>query len=86
MQNKALLNSRETVEFLGIGVSTLYRYKKSSDFPKPIIYTNQTIRFKRDDLEAFMYKKQGRATPEQGGERWTPTRQNITIWARRIFT
>ena len=54
MQNKALLNSRETVEFLGIGVSTLYRYKKSSDFPKPIIYTNQTIRFKRDDLEAFM--------------------------------
>jgi len=69
MQNKALLNSKETAEFLGIGVSTLYRYKKSSDFPKPIIYTNQTIRFKRDDLEAFMYKKQGGAIPEQGGER-----------------
>ena len=69
MQNKALLNSKETAEFLGIGVSTLYRYKKSSDFPKPIIYTNQTIRFNRDDLEAFMYKKQGGEAPEQGGER-----------------
>ena len=69
MQNKALLNSRETAEFLGIGVSTLYRYKKLDDFPKTIIYTNQTIRFKRDDLEAFMYKKQGGATPEQGGKR-----------------
>nr|WP_314541910.1 hypothetical protein [uncultured Campylobacter sp.] len=54
---------------LGIGLSTLYRYQKMDDFPKPIIYTNQTIRFKRDDLEAFMYKKQGREAPEQGGER-----------------
>lgn len=58
MQNKTLLTSKETAEFLGIGVSTLYRYKKMDDSPKPIIYTNQTIRFKRDDLEAFMYKRQ----------------------------
>ena len=58
MQNKTLLTSKETAEFLGIGVSTLYKYKKMDDFPKPIIYTNQTIRFKRDDLEAFIYKRQ----------------------------
>ena len=69
MQDKTLLSSKETAELLGVGVSTLYRYKKSSDFPKPIIYTNQTIRFKRDDLEAFMYKKQGREIPERRGER-----------------
>ena len=34
MQNKTLLTSKETAEFLGIGVSTLYRYKKMDDFPK----------------------------------------------------
>lgn len=64
-----LFNKKEAAEFLGIGLSTLYRYKKLSDFPKPIFFTNVTKRFKRDDLEAFMYKRQGGATPEQGGEK-----------------
>ena len=72
MQDKTLLSSKETAELLGVGVSTLYRYKKLSDFPKPIFFTNVTKRFKRDEVEAFMYKKQGGATPEQGGKRWSP--------------
>ena len=64
-----LFNKKEAAEFLGIGLSTLYRYKKLSDFPKPIFFTNVTKRFKRDDLEAFMYKRQGGVTPEQWGEK-----------------
>ena len=42
MQDKTLLSSKETAELLGVGVSTLYRYKKLSDFPKPIFFTNVT--------------------------------------------
>ena len=56
MQDKTLLSSKETAELLGVGVSTLYRYKKLSDFPKPIFFTNVTKRFKRDEVEAFINK------------------------------
>ena len=80
MQDKTLLSSKETAELLGVGVSTLYRYKKLSDFPKPIFFTNVTKRFKRDEVEAFINKRQNEGRPlPQGGERWTPTRHNMTI-------
>lgn len=61
MQDKTLLSSKETAKLLGVGVSTLYRYKKLSDFPKPIFFTNVTKRFKRDEVEAFINKRQMRA-------------------------
>ena len=70
MQDKTLLSSKETAKLLGVGVSTLYRYKKLSDFPKPIFFTNVTKHFKRDEVEAFINKRQNEGRPlPQGGER-----------------
>ena len=87
MQDKTLLSSKETAELLGVGVSTLYRYKKLSDFPKPIFFTNVTKRYKKDEVEAFINKRQNEGRPlPQGGERWTPINHTMTIWAKRIFT
>lgn len=70
MQEKKLLNSKEAAELLGVGVSTLYRYMKLSDFPKPIFFTKVTKRYKKDELEAFINKRQNEGRPlPQGGER-----------------
>lgn len=70
MQEKKLLNSKEAAELLGVGVSTLYRYMKLSDFPKPIFFTKVTKRYKKDELEAFINKRQNEGRPlPQGGEK-----------------
>ncbi|QPI03663.1 helix-turn-helix domain-containing protein [Campylobacter concisus] len=70
MQEKKLLNSKEAAKLLGVGVSTLYRYMKLSDFPKPIFFTKVTKRYKRDELEAFINKRQNEGRPlPQGGEK-----------------
>ena len=67
---KKLLNSKEAAKLLGVGVSTLYRYMKLSDFPKPIFFTKVTKRYKKDELEAFINKRQNEGRPlPQGGER-----------------
>lgn len=70
MQEKKLLNSKEAAKLLGVGVSTLYRYMKLSDFPKPIFFTKVTKRYKKDELEAFINKRQNEGRPlPQGGEK-----------------
>lgn len=70
MQEKNLLNSKEAAKLLGVGVSTLYRYMKLSDFPKPIFFTKVTKRYKKDELEAFINKRQNEGRPlPQGGEK-----------------
>ena len=70
MQEKNLLNSKEAAKLLGVGVSTLYRYMKLSDFPKPIFFTKVTKRYKKDELEAFINKRQNEGRPlSQGDEK-----------------
>ena len=70
MQEKKLLNSKEAAKLLGVGVSTLYRYMKLSDFPKPIFFTKVTKRYKKDELEAFINKRQNEGRPlPQGSEK-----------------
>ena len=51
------LSPKETAQYLGISISTLWRFMKRNDFPKPKRLTERTIRFLKSDLDAYLQDK-----------------------------
>ena len=51
------LSPKETAQYLGISIATLWRFMKRNDFPKPKRLTGRTIRFLKSDLDAYLQDK-----------------------------
>lgn len=51
------LSPKETAQYLGISIATLWRFMKRNDFPKPKRLTERTIRFVKSDLDAYLQDK-----------------------------
>lgn len=57
MQDSAYLRPADAARFIGIGLSTLWRYLANSDktgFPRPKKVSERVTVFKRTDLEAWV--------------------------------
>ena len=57
MNEAAYLRPAEAARFIGIGLSTLWRYCKNhetTDFPQPKKVSDRVTVFKRADLEAWV--------------------------------
>lgn len=48
------LSPKETAQYLGISIATLWRFTKRDDFPKPKRLTERTIRFLKSDLDTYL--------------------------------
>ena len=55
--NKPNLSPKETAQYLGISITTLWRFMKRNDFPKPKRLTGRTIRFSKDALDRYLENK-----------------------------
>ena len=55
--NKPNLSPKETAQYLGISIATLWRFTKRDDFPKPKRLTERTIRFLKDELDRYLKNK-----------------------------
>jgi len=51
------LSPKETAQYLGISISTLWRFMKRNDFPKPKRLTERTIRFLKSELDVYLQDK-----------------------------
>ena len=51
------LSPKEAAQYLGISISTLWRFMKRNDFPKPKRLTERTIRFLKSELDAYLQDK-----------------------------
>lgn len=57
MNEAAYLRPAEAAQFIGIGLSTLWRYRKNHEttgFPQPKKVSDRVTVFKRADLEAWV--------------------------------
>jgi len=55
---KKWLGRRQTAKYLGIGATTLDRWRKDyPDFPKPVRVTERKIFFNVEELDAWMEKR-----------------------------
>ena len=52
--NSNALTPKETAQYLGISIATLWRFTKREDFPKPKRLTERTIRFLKSDLDTYL--------------------------------
>ena len=48
------LTPKETAQYLGISIATLWRFTKRDDFPKPKRLTERTIRVLKSDLDTYL--------------------------------
>lgn len=48
------LTPKETAQYLGISIATLWRFTKREDFPKPKRLTKRTIRFLKSELDTYL--------------------------------
>lgn len=55
--NKPNLSPKETAQYLGISIATLWRFTKRDDFPNPKRLTERTIRFLKDELDRYLKNK-----------------------------
>lgn len=52
---KKLLKLNDAAAYIGVSRQTFYRIKeRNPDFPRPIVYSEQTKLYKTDELLAFM--------------------------------
>ena len=62
----AYLNAHQAAAYLGVGLRTIHKLRKSPDFPKPRNFGDRSTRWKLADLEAWADAQpcvDGRAEP-----------------------
>lgn len=58
IEGKKWLNRKEAAKHLGIGASTLDRWRKIfPDFPKPVEVSETKVLFNKDELDEWMEKR-----------------------------
>jgi len=55
----AILRPKAAAEYLGVAVSTLYRWAAATDFPKPIKLGRQASGWRKADLDAWIDRQAG---------------------------
>lgn len=53
----AIYRPKAAAEYLGVAVSTLYRWAAASDLPKPIKLGSQASGWRKADLDAWLDRK-----------------------------
>ena len=57
-------------EYVGLSVSAIRAARGRRDFPDSIQLTPGRIIYLREDLDAYLDRKAGRAVPSSGAEAW----------------
>ncbi|RMG35444.1 MAG: AlpA family phage regulatory protein [Gammaproteobacteria bacterium] len=53
----AIYRPKAAAEYIGVAVSTLYRWAADSDFPKPLKLGRQASGWRKADLDAWLERK-----------------------------
>ncbi len=64
LESADLLKPSEAAKRLGIGVRALERWRSTGDGPSYIRFTSKTLRYKLDDLQAFIAVSSRKNTSE----------------------
>ena len=58
LRKEGYLNQLEAAKYLGIGLSTIKKYRKVfDDFPKPFVLSSTAVFFKKSELDEWMEKR-----------------------------
>lgn len=49
-----LLRREEVLRIIGINAATLWRWRKTGDFPSPVKLSRQTLRWREPDIAAWL--------------------------------
>jgi prophage regulatory protein len=55
---KEMIRLNELTEHLNVSKSTLYRWRRTSDFPKPVAIGPRSIFFFVEEIEAWLEKRE----------------------------
>lgn len=64
MANNKMMRAKEAADFLGIGISTLWRWAKEGRLPKGISLSARCTVWRREDLEKFVSGMEGESRAE----------------------
>lgn len=67
--SSSLLNTQQAAAYLGIGVSTLERYRCTGGGPVFMRVGNRTVRYRLADLNAWLRPVNSTSEPSHQGER-----------------
>ena len=63
-----LLNTRETAAYLGLGVSTVHKWRSIKSNGPPFLKLGRRVLYRRADLDAWLDTRLHRSTADQGVE------------------
>ncbi|THD82416.1 AlpA family phage regulatory protein [Aliigemmobacter aestuarii] len=53
-ENPTFLNTEQVLKIIGIDFNTLWRWRKAGTFPTPIRISRKTLRWREDEILAWM--------------------------------